>query len=140
MPDVDCKESGGRVIAGYYAGYSGGGTFEVEKFRGEICDDELLSLWTGYEDLVEGTDINWEEVEEAVVETCDEALKVLWQWNNEDLWCDNDSLFINELRRGRTVQNGDMLTTSSGGWNSGDFRILREICALGGLTARPKVG
>ena len=93
-----------------------------------------------YEDLVEGADINWEEVEEAVVETCDDALKVLWQWNNEDLWCDNDSLCINELRRGRTVQNGDMLTTSSGGWNSEDLRILREICTLGGLTARPKVG
>ena len=52
------------------------GQFEVEKFRGEICDDELLSLWTVYEDLVEGVDINWEEVEEAVVETSDDALKV----------------------------------------------------------------
>ena len=139
VPDVACEESVGRVFAGYYAGYSGGGTFEVEKFRGEIYDDELLSLWTVYEDLVNGTDINWEEVEEAVVETCDDALKVLWQWNNEDLWCDNDSLYINESRRCLTIQNGDMLTTSSGEWNSEDFKLLMDICALGGLTARPSL-
>ncbi len=136
LPDVACEDPGGLVIAGYYAGYSGGGTFEVEKFRGEICDDEVLSLWTVYEDLVEGIEINWEEVEDAVVETCDDALKVLWHWNNEDLWCDNDSLYLNELRRGQTVQNGDMLTTSSEGWNSEDISILRDICTLGGLTAR----
>lgn len=139
MSVVPCEESIGRVIAGNYAGYSGGGTFEVEKFRGEIYDDELLSLWTVYEDLVNGTDINWEEVEDAVVETCDDALKVLWQWHHEDLWCDNDSLYINELRRGHTVQHGDMLTTSSGEWNSEDFKLLLDICALGGLTARPKM-
>ena len=80
--------------------------------------------------------LHWEEVEDAVVETCDDALKVLWHWNNEDLWCDNDSLYLNELRRGQTVQNGDMLTTSSEGWNSEDISILRDICTLGGLTAR----
>ena len=140
MLDVSCEKSGDRIIAGYYAGYSGGGSFEVEKFRGEICDYEVLSLWTVYEDLVEGVEINWDEVEEAVVETCGDALEVLWYWNNEDVWCDNDALYLNELRRDQTVQNGDMLVISSEGWNSEDISILREICTLGGLTARPKIG
>ena len=137
VPGAELRDGVDRVMAGYYTGFSGGGCFEAEKFRAEVSGTQVLSVWNGFEDRVSGREVQWASVGDAVEDACYRAHKVVWQWNDEDQWYDSDSVYLSESRRAEVLIDGDMLLYNSGELTGEEVEVVRQICTLAGLTARP---
>jgi len=66
----DLVENASEMIAGVYAGYSGGGSFECEEFRAETGGCEVYTLWSDLWDRVSSEEIDWEKAGAGVSEVC----------------------------------------------------------------------
>ena len=119
-------------VVGAVAGYSGGGSFEVERFYGQLSAGELISLWVDATDRVSSDEIEFEDLAKEVLADCENALDKIWEWNNHDLWTETDEVALSKQRARLTSEEDDLLRYSDGyePW-------LRKLCEMVGLTAAP---
>jgi hypothetical protein len=126
MPSSD----GGLI--GAIAGYSGGGTFEVERFRAWSNNGDLNKLWIDFTDRISNEEIDFDflPVEELLI--CEEALDQLWAWNDNQVWNENDNIvLIDKLLPRLMPQDGLFFYQTS------TNQFLSTICKKAGLTAAP---
>jgi hypothetical protein len=129
---VAWENFGENEIAGAVAGYSGGGSYVVERFYGKLENEEFTALWIDMTDTVSGDEIEFEECGESAERISDSALQTIWEWNDNDQWCDADCVTLIEDKRGELKASEDMLFLPL---NSAPF--VREVCEGAGLTAGP---
>jgi hypothetical protein len=129
-------------IAGVGAGYSGGGTFEVERFYLEIDDDgeaTKLIIESGHDAINdpdrEGEGIDWfSDMDEDVREAAEAAYILLLRWNDEDAWGNDDQLHLraDKLNEPELQEDDDMLRI-----RTDDEPYPRWVCDAIGLSASP---
>ncbi len=129
---VAWEKFGDNEIAGAVAGYSGGGSYVVERFYGKLEDEELTALWIDMTDTISGDEIEFEDCGEEADRISDSALQKIWEWNDNDQWCDADQVSLIEGKSAELDSSDDMVYLSP---NTAPF--LREICERAGLTAGP---
>jgi len=136
----DLVDGASEMIAGVYAGYSGGGTFNCEEFRAETAACEVYTLWSDEEDRVSGQGIDWEaNAGTGVNEVCKVAWDLFRDWIDYDEWCESDYLWL------RTDKSEELGTPNDDGmvyFNSREFsweelETIRELCSVAGLTGGP---
>jgi hypothetical protein len=110
------KEVGDKKLAGVIAGFAGGGAFLLERFFA----------------TVDGNDVEFSDLDEAIRSAMDDAEDEVWAYNNRDLWEDAEQLVLLEDRKSHLAESGDMLLLSTS-----DSSLVRSICELAGLTAAP---
>lgn len=137
------NEEGYGRVAGVVAGYSGGGTFEVERFYLEIDDDfkaTKLIIEAGY-DAINDPDrkrdlIDWygDDVDADVHKVAEAAYRLLFRWNDEDAWGEHDQVYLREDKV------DDPLLVKAGGMlriRTDDEPYPVWMCNAVGLTAWP---
>ena len=124
-------------IAGIVAGYAGGGSYTVEPFFGTLDDEQLVSLWIDYTDMIKREEINFAELGPDVQTACGDASGLLWRWNDDNQWSDSDRIVLKKGNRKHLemFDEKDMLYLEMGnGWNA---PFIGAVCELAGLTAAP---
>ncbi len=129
---VALKDVSETEIAGAVAGYSGGGTFEVERFYARHSDDALEALWVDYTDRVSNEEIDFETLDQEILQVCEQGLGCIWEWNDHDEWSDSDRVALRAEKTDELESNGDMLLLVT---DASSF--VRDICKAAGLTAAP---
>jgi hypothetical protein len=129
-------------IAGVVAGYSGDGSFEVERFYLEINDDgeaSKLIIEAGY-DAVSDPDreingIDWfDDMEPEVQKAAEAAYNLLFRWNDDDAWNDGDQLLLREDKMDEPdLQRVDDMMRI----RTDDEPYPGWVCNAIGLTAQP---
>jgi hypothetical protein len=123
-------------IAGVLAGYSGGGSFQLEQFVAHFSNDKLTSLMIDMEDKITGREIDFfDDVPGELLELCDDAQDIVMEWNNQDEWEDAEQLLLLENREEELTQKDDLLL-----YEKGDSILLREILEKAGITSAPISG
>ena len=129
-----------EMIAGVYAGYSGGGTFEVEEFRAETADCEVYTFWSDEKDLVSGEEIDcdpsaWKGVDAA----CKAAWTVFRQWMDDEEWSESHAVWLREMKLGELTASdeGDLVCYNSRDFRWDEIETIRELFSFTGLTAGP---
>lgn len=75
-------------IAGYFAGYEGGGAFVEERFQAVFSRGVLEAFtWNGREH-VSGRDVSFELVDPVLAAISDRHFDVFIQWHDRDRWED----------------------------------------------------
>ncbi|MBM3384822.1 MAG: hypothetical protein FJY40_06785 [Betaproteobacteria bacterium] len=121
------------TLVGALAGFSGGGSFEVERFYGKLKKKNLASLWVDFTDRVSDEEIEFDSLDESIRQLCESALDQIWEWNDNDVWSDTDEVVLRKDMKSRTAVDEDMLLFATA-----KPPFLKELCGLGGLTAAPK--
>ena len=135
----DLVENASEMIAGVYAGYSGGGSFECEEFRAETGGCEVYTLWSDLWDRVSSEEIDWEKAGAGVSEVCQASWDVFREWNDYDEWCESDCVW---LRSDKVEELGAPNDDGMVYFNSREFSweelvTIRELCSSAGLTGGP---
>jgi hypothetical protein len=123
---------GGR-IAGAVAGYAGGGTFVVERFYAKHQGGKLSSLWMDQTDRISQKEIDFERCGADVLAICESALDAIWQWNDNEVWCDTDEVILQSARTASLKAEGEMLFLATD-----QSSTVSVICKLAGLNSCPK--
>jgi len=129
---VAWQETGKNKIAGAIAGFCGGGSFLVERFYGKLSQGRFTSLWIDLTDRVTGEDIEFEDCGDEIIAITDSGLENVWEWNNNDIWCDMDEVVLKDGKTNELDEEEDMLYLSQ---DSAPF--LHDLCEMAGLTAGP---
>jgi hypothetical protein len=129
---IGWSEIGENEIAGAIAGYCGGGAFIVERFYGKFEDECFKSLWIDLTDRVSGEDIEIDECSDDVITVTESGLSKIWEWNDNDVWCDTDEVVLAEGKSELVISVDDMLYL-----DRDQAQFLRELCEKAGLTAAP---
>lgn len=75
-------------IAGYFAGYEGGGAFVEERFHAMFINEELVEfVWNGREHT-RGQDRSYEAVPGDVAHCNEEHFEIFMHWHDRDRWED----------------------------------------------------
>jgi hypothetical protein len=119
-------------IAGAVAGYSGGGTFQVERFYARHSDDVLEALWIDITDRVSEEEIDFETLDQEILQVCEQCLDCIWEWNDRDEWSDSDRVVLRAEKTDELESDGDMLLLAT---EASSF--VRDICEAAGLTTAP---
>ena len=125
--------------AGYIAGYSGGGCFEVEKIYCHLEGKNVLAFWCDMTDRISGKEIDFDELSSEAQAAFDGTRAELWKWNDNDIWCEEDQLLLVESARNETDEEDGLLHFQSAEMTYSDLVAVRKICELAGLTAGPAV-
>jgi len=120
-------------IAGAIAGYSGGGTFEVEQFWGELKDKEFTKCWVDCTDRVTEKEIDFSSLPDDVTAVCERASALMWEWNDSAQWNESDSVYLRPEHKGKLVAKRGMWRLEAG-----HFPGIRALCSYVGLTASPQ--
>jgi len=124
------------TIAGVLAGYSGGGSFQLEQFVAHYLDDKLTSLMIDMEDKITGGEIDFfDDVPGELLEVCDGAQDIVMEWNDQDEWENAEQLILLGYREEELTQKGDLLL-----YEKGDSIFLREILEKAGINSAPVSG
>jgi len=129
------------IVAGYIAGYSGGGTFEVEPFwskialKKDIAQWEVLDFCTEYDNKITFEDAEWTDDLESLAS---DAYDIMWLYNDEDVWADTDRVIYKEGSMPVTVKPNDMFYYTSSEFGEDMLEIARKWCEVTGLTAGPR--
>ena len=126
-------QKGNTEIAGAVAGYSGGGTFQVERFFGTYVDGRLDSLWIDLNDTISGEEVSFSDLDQEVLDLCERALDTIWDWNDHDIWTESDDVVLIQSKRRELIKEYDMYLHSTE-----NHKYLKIICEKAGLTAGPK--
>ena len=119
-------------IVGAVAGYSGGSSFEVERFYGRLDGGNLRSLWMDFTDRVTGEEVDFDTLDDEIRSACESALDQIWEWNDNDEWGDSDEVVLLKAKREDLAAKKEMLYLAK---DSAPF--LQTICEKAGLTAAP---
>lgn len=120
-------------IAGCAAGYSGGGSFQLEKFylmhrRGKI---EFLQI--DNEDKIHGEFADFSAVVPSqAVGICEDCQDEILSWHDERQWEETDNLCLREDKSLELKSDGDMLLN-----NGSEANLLISVLECMGLTSRP---
>jgi hypothetical protein len=122
----------GTQVAGAVAGYSGGGTFVVERFVGTPEGDTFEALWIDFTDRMSGREIDFNSCGRKALATCEAALDMVWEWNDNEVWNDTDEVVLKPERADALTKRRDMLylTSDTALW-------IGAACERAGLTAAP---
>lgn len=124
------------TIAGVLAGYSGGGSFQLEQFVAYYSNDKLTSLMIDMEDKITGREIDFfDDVPGKLLEVCDDAQDIVMEWNDQDEWEDAEQLLLLENREEGLTRKDDLFL-----YEKGDSVFLKEILEKGGITSAPVSG
>jgi hypothetical protein len=129
---VAWQETKENTIAGVIAGFCGGGSFLVERFYGKLSHDRFTSLWIDLTDRVTGEDIEFEDCGDEIIAITDSGLENVWEWNNNDIWCDMDEIVLINGKTPELDEEEDMLYL-----NQDNAPFLHDLCEMAGLTAGP---
>jgi hypothetical protein len=119
-------------FAGYIAGYCGGGCFLVEKFYAKHEDGKLICLWIDFSDKISKEEIDYESLNQEVLDAINQAECAVWEWNDEENWMDDEQLELIEDKR-----NYLNITNDMGYYFTETNPFLHKLCELSGLTAGP---
>ena len=127
------EESSDHSISGAIGGYSGGGSFEMEMFHATIGENgELTSLWIDFTDHVSGEEIDFQSLGSDVLQRCENAEDLIFEFNDMDEWEEGDELVLRPEADSELNRDGDMLY-----YSTGSLAQARIICEKLGLTAGP---
>lgn len=104
----------------------------VERFYAQLEGENLNSLWIDYEDRISGNEINFSELDEKILSSCEDALDCIWEWNNHDHWGETDEVVLLNDKKHQLSAKADMLYFSTE-----KVPYLHMICEKAGLTAAP---
>ena len=130
---VENGETGNQQIAGAIAGYSGGGTFEAEQFWVEFSPFRVpAKCWIDNTDRVTDEFIDFSSLPENILAVCESASALMWEWNDDALWNDSDSVYLRPEHLGKLVAKRGMRRLEAP-----NFEGLCALCSCAGLTAGP---
>jgi hypothetical protein len=119
---------------GAIAGYSGGGTFIIERFYARARAGLMISLWIDFTDKISGEEIDFNNCSNEALLITEKCIDIVWDWNNNEFWNSDDEIILNTEKIRSLVKGGkDILLL-----NTGFEKILKIICDKAGLTAYPK--
>lgn len=120
-------------IAGCAAGYSGGGTFQLEKFYLRYSRKEITFLQIDNEEKVSSSFLDFSiAVPNHIVDICEDCLDEILSWHDKDKWIDAENLCLLEEKYSNLSQDGDMLL-----FQTSDAQILIKVLDYLGITSRP---
>jgi hypothetical protein len=119
-------------ITGCVAGYCGGGSFIMEKFYAKHKNGALLALWVDFTDLISKEEIDFDSLDNEIIEIAGRAEDEIWAWNDEDKWAEDEQIVLKREKMDKLTISDDM-----GYYTTGTMPFLRKICELSGLTAAP---
>lgn len=120
-------------IAGCAAGYSGGGSFQMEKFYLKHRRGTTSLLQIDNQDKVTGEFADFSiVVPPSVVTICEDCQDELLSWHDQDKWEDSDNLCLREGLSEELILSGDMLFN-----NNAKAGTLVNVLEYIGITARP---
>jgi len=68
------NELSNNSIAGAIAGYSGGGSFEVERFYAKIKNNKINELWIDSTDRISNEEIDFDDLDSEIIDVCESCL------------------------------------------------------------------
>lgn len=130
------KEIAEDKLAGALGGYSGGGSFQMEQFFAIYNSKSLINLMIDNKDVITGQEIDFfDDVPEEFRKICDDAQDVIFEWNEQEKWEDDDQLILKLQKEQFLRPEGDMLILAS---DKSDF--LKKILSESGITSWPSAG
>ena len=126
------EEIDSTKVVGVVAGYSGGGSFELERFRGILSNNEFNTLWIDCSDKISGKEIDFTDLRTEELLIFENALDEIWNLNDYDIWCETDNIVLSNNKK-CSFQPQDKLLflgEESRPW-------INQLCNLCGLTAGP---
>ena len=128
-------ELDGGIFLGALCGYSGHGSFEVEKFVATVESDEVVKFLFDFKDGISGNEIDFSLECKKYLTLCEDALERLFEWNDSHVFELNDRLILRDDKFTECSSSGDLRFASNR-----DSPYLAEFCTLVGLTAWPRYG
>lgn len=119
---------------GVVSGYSGHGSFEVERFRLVGEKGSISSLWIDFTDRVSGVEIDFDSLGAEVLKKCDLCIDLMWEWNNYERWNQDDNLVLQEAKRRSLIPIAQADYQAS----TTESFLTRAVCLAVGLTATPR--
>jgi hypothetical protein len=129
---VSWVELDGGIFTGVLGGYSGHGSFELEKFVATVDNDEVKKFLFDFHDGISGDEIDFSAVCANYLSVCEDALDVVFVWNDSDVFELNDRLILKENKLSQCSSSGDLRFIFNR-----DLPYLARFCSLIGLTASP---
>ena len=120
-------------LAGVVAGYAGGGSFIQENFYCEFNDAMPTKLIIDYTDHVSGEESPFDDLDQNVIDSAEEALDLLLDLHDQEAWEDEEQLLLVTLDGLSGLEESDDLI------NAGIAVpvCLSQLFENAGLTARP---
>jgi hypothetical protein len=119
-------------FSGTIAGYSGGGSFQVENFYAKTKNKSLSELWIDCYDRISGEEIEFVNAGKDALAACNQATECLWQWNDENEWLESDEVKLLEGIGHELILKDDMYY-----YANENNPFIRLICEESGITAGP---
>lgn len=129
---ISWKPIENNKLAGAIAGYTGGGSFMIERFYATYENSEITALWIDGNDRVSEDEIDFDSLDESVQKIANDAEDEIYIWNNQELWFDDEELVLLDEKKSECVLENDMLYL-----RHTTMPLLHDICELAGLTAGP---
>jgi hypothetical protein len=126
------KEIDNEVFVGALCGYSGHGSFELEKFVATIANDKVTKFLFDFKDGISGLEIDFSALDEKYLTVCEDALDVLFDWNDADVFEEYDRLVLQKEKFQQCTFSGDLCFASNR-----ESIHLSKFFSLIGLTASP---
>ena len=121
------------ALIGAAAGYSGGGSFQLEMFCAKYKGNELTSLMIDVEDKISGQEIDFfEDIPKESQDLCDQCEEVILDWVDREAWEAAEQLLLNNNKKEICTESGDLLIFSN---ESSIF--AKPILESLGVTAAP---
>jgi hypothetical protein len=121
---------GGMI--GAIAGYSGGGSFEVERFRLWSLDQQVSKIWVDFTDRLSKEEIDFNTLPPDELLICEEAIDKLWEWNDSEVWNESDNIVLIEKLLPRLIFLDGLYV-----YQTSVNPFLSVICEKTGLTSAP---
>jgi hypothetical protein len=120
------------TVIGAIAGYSGGGSFEVERFKGITGRKGFKSLWIDYTDRITDKEIDLNSLTPEDLLICENSLDEIWKINDSDIWNSTDNVVMKEEKKNTSLFSNDLFFIDSPkpSW-------MKQLCELVGLIAYP---
>lgn len=129
---ISWKSIENNQLAGAIAGYTGGGSFMIERFYATHDNSVITALWIDGNDRVSEDEIDFDSLDETVQQIANDAEDEIYIWNNQELWFDDEQLVLLDEKKSECVAEDDMLYL-----RHATMPLLHDICELAGLTAGP---
>ena len=126
-------EAEDNCLLGAVAGYSGGGSFQLEMFYATHDGTELTSLLIDLEDKISNKEIDFfTDVSEESQELCSKCEDVILDWINIEAWEDAEQLLLENRHNETLKESGDLLLFSNA-----SSKFAKVILENAGITASP---
>lgn len=121
-------------FAGCAAGYSGGGSFQMEKFYLQRSAGEIALLQIDNEEKISGEFADFSSVvPHRAVLVCEDCQDEVISWHDAGIWEETDNLFLLKERSHKLVAHEDMLIFK----NSNADAVVKVLECIG-VTSKPK--